>query len=118
MGEEVRGTSQAGNTLPSATHVRIETEEERIERVAREEEGRIEREALEALDQLFEGAVPEGETEAERIAREDRRRGNGSFRKGNATDVEECGIQRLPDQAGFHPVATRLQGKDQKPVRV
>ena len=72
MGEEVRGASQAGNSLPSTTHVRIETEEERIERVAREEEERIEREAFEALDQLFEGAVPEGETEAERIARENR----------------------------------------------
>ena len=61
MGEE-HGAQEALNRLSSLTHVRVETEAERAER--------IEREVREAFPFREEEVV--GETEAERIAREER----------------------------------------------
>ena len=59
--------------------MRVETEEERVEREEREREvrereerERIDREELEEVERLLEEAAPEGETEAERIVREQR----------------------------------------------
>ena len=67
-----REQRQGQGLIGPTTQVRIETEDERIEREERERIEREEREVIEAIDQLLGEAIPEGETDEERITREER----------------------------------------------